>query len=64
MNESSVAWLRLQTRTSVQGRMAAVVRSVPSAMCPAPTMASTRASSRARCLVETAVAAPVRITVW
>ena len=40
------------------------VASVPSAMWPAPTMASVVESGRAIHLADTAAAAPVRMTVW
>ena len=64
MKASSVACERLHTRTSSHSKTSLQVASVPSAMCPAPTIASRFESFRAIHLAETAAAAPVRITVW
>ena len=50
-------------RTSDHGKISLQVASAPSAMWPAPTIASLRESLRAIHLAETAAAAPVRITV-
>jgi hypothetical protein len=61
---SSVDWLRLQIRTSSQGNTSFSVASAPSAMLPAPTIASLREFLRAIHFADTAAAEPVRITVW
>jgi hypothetical protein len=61
---SSVACERLHTRTSSQSKTSLQVSIVPSAMLPAPTIASTFESLRASHFADTAAEAPVRITVW
>lgn len=60
---SSVSLLRLQTRTSSQGKTSLQVASAPRPTVPAPTIASTLESSRASHFAETAAEEPVRIIV-
>ena len=64
LKSSRVDCERLQTRTSSQSKTVSQVASAPSAMFPAPTIASTLESLRASHFADTAADAPVRMTVW